>query len=90
MGRMQAEEMAELCDQETALHWHLTSNHYPPLPLDILPAVKRTIKAINAGKPDSKIKLPDGVSHKRYGTRVPAWECCKAWHLDAFLNRVDQ
>ena len=37
MGRLQAEEMKTLLDLDSALHWHLQYNHYPPIHTSFIP-----------------------------------------------------
>jgi hypothetical protein len=86
MGRMHAEEMAELCDLDTALEWHFTANHYPPLPLFLLPMAKEAIAAANEGDGDRLISLPSGVTHRKYGVQVPTWVIIEEFHLDSFLD----
>lgn len=90
MGSLHAQEFASaVADKRVALDqaltWHLTVNHYPPLPLSILPAVKRAITQAKKGNWTANIRLPKGVSW-RGQTKAPVHECVKAWHLDAFIQ----
>ena len=85
MGSMQAREMAELADLDTALKWHLSSNHYPPLPLELLDSVKEAIENGNAGEWDAEITLPEGITYQERSS-APTWAAIQAWHLDAFLE----
>lgn len=86
MGSLAAMDMVEQADPDTALRWHLTSNHFPPLPGDIFPVAKRVIARINAGEEWHKqVRLPEGTTWR--GRRLaPLWACVDAWHLDAFLT----
>jgi hypothetical protein len=43
MGRMQAEGMREMLDEETALRWHLQHNHYPPISDVFIPICQQVI-----------------------------------------------
>ena len=44
MGRMQAQGMAETgMAQDAWLAWHLTANHYPPVPVEFVPAAAEAI-----------------------------------------------
>ena len=45
MGSLQAAEMAELMQMEQAIAWHLSSNHYPPIPASM---AKPCLDAIDA------------------------------------------
>ena len=85
MGRLQAEEMASLADLDTALSWHLTSNHYPPIPLSMLPVCKSAIEAFNDEDYLRQIALPEGVSYRGQPS-APARAIVEQHHLDSFLG----
>jgi hypothetical protein len=85
MGALQAAEMSKQADLDTALVWHLTSNHYPPLPLSILPCCKRAIAKAKKGQWDANIRLPKGVTW-RGQTSAPVHACIEGWHLQAWLE----
>ena len=89
MGRLQAMEMAELADLDTALAWHLRSNHYPPVPLSMLQACKDAIELCNDDSPYDLVSLPEGVTYKG-DTEAPAWVIVEQHHLDAWLNEWDE
>lgn len=74
-----------LVSLEQALIWHLTSNHYPPVPLIMVPICLAAIDAANEDDWDCPIDLPDDVSYKGNDT-APAWAIIEAHHLDAFLS----
>jgi hypothetical protein len=71
---------------ETQLSWHLTSNHYPPLPSAMVAPCIDAINAYNDGDPDEAITLPEGVTFKDNPT-APAHEIIEAHHLDAWLDQ---
>jgi len=85
MGSLQAMEMAEILDIDTALSWHLRANHYPPVPLTMLEACKEAIWACNEWDSDKLISLPEGVWY-RGATAAPAWAVVKGHHLAAWLD----
>jgi hypothetical protein len=90
MGSMQAAGMAELVDEgrvdlDTVLRWHLTSNHFPPLPVELAGPAREAIEAIEAGDYDRAIRLPAGVTWRNRRS-APARECAEAWHLDSFIE----
>lgn len=86
MGYMSALGMAEATDLETALGWHASTNHYPPLPSGVVPLMLEVIDAINEQEDDRLIDVSTIGEHHTYGTKVPAWVCAEAWHLEAFLE----
>jgi hypothetical protein len=75
-------------ESDIALAWHLQSNHYPPLPAELVPVARRVIDKANRGDWDKRVRLPEGVSYR--GSRLaPVAACVEAWHLDAFLEEDD-
>lgn len=84
MGRLQSIEYAQ-GDLDTGLTWHLQSNHYPPVPLSMLPIC---IEAIEAGNEEDfyrEIPLPEGVLYKGE-TTAPTWAIIEQHHLEPFLE----
>jgi hypothetical protein len=85
MGNMAAIDMAEHCDDiEVALAWHLQSNHYPAVPLMMVPVCIAAIVSANADAWDEPVELPDGVRYRGEGC-VPAWKVVEDFHLDAWI-----
>ena len=78
MGYLSAVSMAEQTDLTTALTWHLRGNHYPPVSLDFLPAVKRAIQYAKRGKYNVKVRCP-------YKQNIPVLDLVRGLHLDAFI-----
>ena len=85
MGSMQASEMARLTDLDTALSWHLSSNHYPPVPASMVPVCKAALQAYEDEEYDREITLPKGVFYKGRPT-APAHAVFDAHHLESFLH----
>ena len=90
MGSTQAEGYAAHDKQfkrngSAGLLAHLQGNHYPPVPASMLGPSKRAISAVNKGKHDSNIKLPEGVMYKGKKS-APASAIVDAHHLHAWLN----
>lgn len=86
MGAVQAAEFAQATkngeiDLDAALTWHFRSNHYPPLPLSLIPIAKRIIE----GKAKGSVRLPKGITY-RGSVLAPVRECIQAWHLQEFLK----
>jgi len=82
---MSAMGMAEATDIDTALSWHLSSNHYPPIPQVMIEPAKKAIAAANENDWDRVITLPESVSF-RDGNTAPAHEMVEAMHLDAWID----
>lgn len=95
MGSLQAMEMAAATEDgrislDQALHWHLQSNHYPPVPPEMVAVAKRAIRACESGDYNRRVRLPEGVQHRRYGRLVPAFVVAEYLHLDAFINEGEE
>jgi hypothetical protein len=88
MGSLQATEMAELTDIDTALTWHLRANHYPPIPLEMVAVCKEAIALCNEGLENNTVDLPHGTSY-RNAPYAPAWAIVDAHHLDPWIDRED-
>ena len=84
MGSLNAQGMNEavndgLLDMRTALRWHLTSNHYPPIHPVFIDTAEEAIAAANAGDWDTEITMPNGIV-KTVGSIV------EELHLGSFLD----
>jgi hypothetical protein len=84
MGRLQAEEMAEYATLEQGITWHLRSNHYPPIPMEMVPVAIKAIQACNEDNADLLIETP--FPHRTYGNSVPAWVIGESLHLEPWLK----
>ena len=63
MGRLQAEALAaeDFLPLESQLRWHLTSNHYPAVPVEMVPVCIEAIDLANEGSWDELVILPEGI-----------------------------
>lgn len=78
---MQASEMRRWAeDLDTALIWHLRSNHFPPIPLDNLPVAKEAIEKANAEEWEAMIYVPTAARE------LPVWRIVEGMHLETFLG----
>jgi len=86
MGRLQAEAMAEASiSLEAQLDWHLTSNHYPPVPSIMVPVCIEALDAVNTDSDwDRQIALPEGVSWRGL-SEVSASVIIEQHHLDPWI-----
>lgn len=74
---------------EQQIAWHLTGNHYPPIPTTM---VKPCIEAIDAYWEmdyDKEIEMPEGVYYKG-STVAPAWAIIEQHHLGAWCTEYDE
>jgi hypothetical protein len=79
MGRLAIEDMLNHTDVESALHWHLVGNHFPPIHEDFHPAAKQAIEFVNNHQPLVPITLPNGIIKT-------AREIVAGLHLESFLE----
>lgn len=85
MGYLSALDMAQNADLDQALTWHLQHNHYPPVPMDMVPVCVAAIEAIEDDEPERLIDLPDGITYRGL-TLAPAYAIAEQHHLDAFIT----
>ena len=94
MGRMAAVDMIEQemvfgkGDIDTVLSWHLTRNHYPPVPSSMIEPCKKAIELANDGEWDGMVELPEGVTY-RGDTHAPVRAMIEQHHLGDFLSGSD-
>lgn len=79
-----ADEVGGLIDLNTALHIHLRSNHYPPVPTAMIEPCVAAIDAGNEGDFDREIDLT-GIAQWRGNDYAPAWAIIEGHHLDSFI-----
>lgn len=82
MGKQFATDLADSeLSLEAMLAIHLQSNHYPPVPLAMVPVCVKAIDSYNANFNGSElIELPEGVSW-RGAPSAPAWAIIESHHL---------
>lgn len=85
MGYNVALDFALNADERTALSWHLSANHYPPVPTSMVDACTAAINAAMDEEWDREIELPAGVSFKGRPT-APASAIIEQHHLQAFID----
>lgn len=88
MGSIGVMGMLEATDQDTALRWHLTSNHFPPVPESMVEACKAAIDAMNDGNPDKPIPLPEGITYRGMSYSF-AYLLVDSLHLEYFLDQEE-
>ena len=85
MGSLQAMEMAEMLEMESAISWHLQSNHYPPVPQSMVPACIEAIDNAIAGDWLKMVEMPEGVSYR--GSRfAPTDAIIEQHHLSTWVE----
>jgi len=95
MGSAYATGLADCIDEGLTSLWqavaiHLQSNHYPPVPSEMVDPCLRAIKYIERGDYQHNVRLPSGVSYRRTGKSiVPACVLAESFHLDAFIQEEE-
>jgi len=85
---MSLEDMhSQMGDKVAVLTWHLTSNHYPPVPANMVDPCLIAIGACNGGESNFEVDLPDGITWRGH-TAAPAWAIVEGHHLEYFLESV--
>ena len=79
MGYLSAVEMRQYLSEEQAVVWHLRHNHYPPISLVFLPAIREALAAARRGDFRRKVNLPTGKI-------VTVSTVIEEAHLGAFLD----
>lgn len=77
-----------MIDREVSLSWHLTSNHYPPLPASLIETAENAIDACNEYEPERRITLPDGCTVNEQA-EMEAWDVVEWLHLEFYLDDVE-
>ena len=85
MGSLQATEMAEMLDIESAISWHLQSNHYPPVPVSMVPACIEAIENALEGNWLKAVELPQGTLY-RGSTHAPTDAIIEQHHLEPWVE----
>jgi len=86
MGHLSAMDMAaQPISREAALHWHLTSNHFPPVSTEFIPTCIAAIDAANDGDWDRVIDFPEGAQIERDN----AGRIIDGLHLESFVDFSD-
>jgi hypothetical protein len=89
MGRMFAEDLSTMdISLEGSIGYHLQANHYPPVPLSMVPVCIEAIDAYWEEDLDREIALPEGVLWRNQ-TEAPAWSIIEAHHLSAWLTEEE-
>ena len=90
MGSMTAMGLAEnarngLGSLRLNVACHLQSNHYPSLPLSLVPVALRAIRYANKEQWHKRVRMPKNLSFR--GMRLaPVGDLIESLHLEFFLN----
>ena len=87
MGSQLAKDLAgsELLTLEQQLHYHLSSNFYPPIPSSMLKPCLEAIEAYFDEQVEKLIDLPEGVSY-RGEEQATAGAIITGHRLEAWLD----
>lgn len=75
-------------DLDTALLWHLTSNHYPPVPAAMVPVARKAIEHANLGEWEESVRFPNGWEVNGR-SEMSVEIIVDIMHLDAFIEQED-
>lgn len=90
MGYARLMGMRGSATDDVALEWHMKSNLYPAPPRSMIAVAKEAIEACRNEDYDKVVALPDGVSHRVYGTEVPAFIVVEQFRLEGFIDEEVQ
>ena len=83
MGALHAIELAESFELslEDQIRLHLTSNHYPPVPKEMVPVCIEAIDKANDGDWESLVELPE-ETYWRGKSSAPVYAIIESHHLE--------
>ena len=97
MGGLSGMDMAiNNPDLDSTLRWHLTGNHYPPLPVALVAVAKKAIERamqydeftgdwLGEGKGPKAIRLPKGMQFQGKNT-ISVADAVESMHLDCIIE----
>ena len=89
MGSTTAQDLAEnVIDIRQSIGYHLTGNHYPPVPMSMVEPCVEAIYAVSDGDTHKSIQLPEGIFWRGYPT-APAYAIVEGHHLGAWCSYDD-
>ncbi len=84
MGYTKAIEMVNLMDLELCIRWHLNYNHYPPIPIEMIPIAVKAVRLCRDNKFDETIVT--FFEHHGYGWSLPAYVIVKIYNLEPWVG----
>ena len=85
MGAMRAMDIADNFDLEEGIRIHLQTNHYPAVPIEMVPTCLEAIDAVNSESDwDKLITLPHGITYKGL-PQAPASAIIEQHHLEFWI-----
>lgn len=75
-------------DLDTMLRWHLMANHFPPLPVELIPVAKEAIERGRDEEFDHEIAMPVNLKF-RHRVSITVREAIATMHLEGFLGEWD-
>lgn len=72
-------------DLRVQLSYHLSANHYPPVPKEMVQVCLDAIDLANEGEWEARVSLPDGATY-RGETTAPVWAVVEGHHLFAWID----
>jgi hypothetical protein len=82
----------QVLDLETQILYHLTGNHYPPVPKEMVAPCIEAIDAYYDEDFDRMVDMPmvgDFQITYKGNKQAPAWAIVEQHHLETFIDPVD-
>lgn len=73
---------------DAIIEWHLTNNHWPAVPVSLVPVCALAIERAKLDEWDAVLMLPDGVTYRGMAT-VTAATIIDSFHLQDFVEIDD-
>lgn len=97
MGSLQARDIQNWASLEVSLTWHLTSNHYPPIPTSMVPVCKEAIELAQEYQYTEeqdlltrRLDLPEGIFYKDGKASAPVSAIMEQHHLWDFVKSLEE
>ena len=87
MGYTQAIVMANMIDLEQEIRWHLSYNHYPPVPRRMIQNAVEAVRLCRDNKFNETIIT--FFEQQGFGWSVPAQLIVEAYHLELWVNELE-
>lgn len=85
---MDTQGMIQYGGSRAALAWHLSSNHYPPVPASMIPVCEEAIRLAASEEWDEQVELPEGIYYRGSST-APVSAIVEQHHLGDFVEAYD-
>ena len=85
MGFTGAQGMREAADLDVAIEWHMTANHFPGYPRELIPVAIKAVEEARDENWDERIPLPEGMLFRGRQNWITVEQAYNEFHLEAFV-----